>query len=343
MKDSLQIRLFEKIFKQYMKRSDAINQIAETLEVSKDSVYRRIRGKTFLMPNEIMRLALKFKVSIDSLIYQNHDVVLFQYRPMTKPIKSFDEYLKSIFYDIERLHRTPNHRLFYASSDIPIFLFLSVPELTSIKMYIWGRMIWNLDYFKERPFDFDVLPPSSQILAREVSKHYLQIPSTDIWSINILDNTLNQIDYLINIGGFKDLKDAITICDKLLELVMTMKYMAETGKKGSNKANIDASTIDFELYHNEIAHTNNTVMASSDEGKVVFTSYDNPNFLRSTDQQFGKNTERWFKKVVAQSSSISVNTERKRQWFFNVLDSKILTLKKRIELMIDEKQIPLFL
>ncbi len=343
MGKSLQIQLFEHIFRQYPRRSDAVSEIASILNLSKDSTYRRVRGETLLTSEGLMNLALRFKISLDSLIYQNHDVVLFQYRPMTKPIKNFDEYLKDIFYDMKRLHHTPKHRLFYASSDIPIFLFLSIPELTSIKMYIWGRMIWNFDYLKEYAFDFDVLPPSTQILAKEVAKHYYQIPSTDIWSINILDNTLNQIDHLINIGGFKDLNDAIIICEKLLELVNTMKYMAEKGKKGNNKANIDASDIDFELYHNEIAHTNNTVLASSEEGKVIFTSYDNPNFLRSTDQKFGENTEIWFNKVIAQSSSISVNTERKRQWFFNVLDSKVTTLQKRIKLMIEEQQIPIFL
>ena len=342
MEQPLQSLLFERIFKQYIKRSDAVNDIAEALEMSRDSVYRRIRNATLLTPDEIQVLALKFKISLDSLIYSNHDVVLFQYRPMTKPIKHFDQYLKTLFYDFERLYQTPNHQLYYASYELPIFFFFFMPELLSFKMYIWGRMIWELDYLKKYPFDFNLIPQSTHILAKEIAKFYMSIPSKDIWNISIFDNTLNQIDYLVNISAFKDVKDAITVCDKLIELVDLMRIMAETGKKGNSSAAIMASEVSFELYHNEIAYMNNTVMAVSDEGRVLFTSFDNPNFLRSTDQKFNLNTENWFKKVIARSSSISVNTERRRQWFFNVLEKKIVSLRNRIELMTQEESIPSF-
>ncbi len=340
MEKQLLERFFERIFKQYIKRSDAISDIAATLNMTRDSVYRRVRGSTLLTPDEIKILALKFQISLDALIYENHDIVLFQYRSMAKPVKHFDEYLQSLYKDLYRMSKAPNHRLYYASSDLPIFLTFIIPELMSLKMYIWGRMIWDFEYLKDYPFDFDVIPSTTHFLSEKVTKLYMNIPSYDVWNINIFDNTLSQIDYMVNIGAFRNLKDALTVCDKLIELISLMKYMAEKGKKGISKANIDASNIPFELYHNEIAHTNNTVLAVSDEGRVIYTSFDNPNFLKSRDPNFGINSENWFKKLISRSSSISVNTERKRQWFFNYLEMKVKTLKKRINLIVEEQHFP---
>ena len=340
MNNSLQTLLFEQIIGQYHKRADAVNAIAKTLDTSRDSVYRRIRGATLLTPDEIQALTLKFKISLDSLIYEDHNVVLFQYRPMLKPVKDFDEYLKSILKDLDRVHRVANRKLYYASSDFPIFFYFLVPELTSMKMYIWGRMMWEFDYLERYPFHFDLVPQTTHVLAKELIRLYMKIPSVDLWGLNILENTLNQIDYMFNIGAFRDNKDALILLDKLIELIHLLKSMAEHGKKGTNLAAIKASDTPFELYLNDIAFTNNTVLADSDEGHVVFASFDNPNFLKSVDQKFGENTKKWFGKLIARSSSISVNTDRRRRWYFNILENKVMSLRKRLELMINDRTMP---
>jgi hypothetical protein len=340
MDNSFQTAIFERIFKQFHRRSDAVNAIAETLDTSRDSVYRRVRGSTFLTPDEIKSLTLRFKISLDSLIYTNHNIVLFQYRPMLKPIKDFDEYLKSILKDLDRVHRVSNRKLYYASSDFPIFFYFLIPELTSMKMYIWGRMMWDFNYLERYPFHFDLVPQTTHVLAKELIRLYMKIPSVDLWGLNILENTLNQIEYMFNIGAFRDNEDALVLLDKLIELIHLLKMMAETGRKGINLAGIQASDTPFELYLNDIVFTNNTVLADSDEGKVVYASFDNPNFLKSLDQVFGENTKKWFHKLIAQSSSISVNTDRRRRWYFNMLESKIKSLKKRLELMISDNTMP---
>ena len=168
----------------------------------------------------------------------------------------------------------------------------------------------------------------------------MKIPSVDIWGLNILESTLNQIDYMFNTGAFRNSEDALVLLDKLIELIHLLKSMAEHGKKGTSLSAIDASDTPFELYLNDIDFTNNTVLAESDEGYVVFTSFDNPNFLKSVDQKFGENTKKWFGKLTARSNSISVNTDRRRRWYFNVLENKVISLRKRLELMIDDRTIP---
>jgi hypothetical protein len=339
MNSSFQTQLFEQIFTQFVKKSDAINKISETLNMSRDSVYRRVRGTTLLTPDEMKDLALIFRISLDSLIYQENDIVLFQYRPQNRPITSFEEYLKAIVKDFERMYAIPNHRMYYATTEIPLFYFLAIPELRILRMYSWGRMAWELPYLNDLKFSFDIIPQSAHILAQEIVRIYMNMPSTEVWSINILDNTINQINYMVNTGSFKDINDALLICDKLAEFVDLLKLMAKKGKKGATKAAIEASNIDFNLHQNEILPTTNTVLATSEELSVVFSSFAAPNFIKSVDQKFCKNTLEWFNKLTARSVSISITTERQRQWYFNVLHTKVSTLRKRIDLTIQEQGI----
>ena len=69
-------------------------------------------------------------------------------------------------------------------------------------MYIWGRMMWEFDYLEHYPFHFDLVPQTTHVLAKELIRLYMKIPSVDLWGLNILENTLNQIDYMFNIGSF---------------------------------------------------------------------------------------------------------------------------------------------
>jgi len=341
MNQPLQTELFEKIFTQFTKKSDAINTIADTLSMSRDSVYRRVRGTTLLTPDEIKQLSIKFRISLDSLIYNEHDIVLFQYRPQNRPITSYEEYLKDIVKDLTRMNEMPNHRMYYATTEIPLFYFLAIPELRAFRMYFWGKMVWELPYLQDLKFSFDIIPQSAHVLAEEIVRIYMNMPSTEVWSINILDNTINQVNYMVNTGAFKNINDAIMIADKLTEFVALLKLMAEKGKKGHSKAAIEASHVEFDLYQNEILHTNNTVLATSDDLSVVFTSFADPNFVKSVDQKFGKNTQEWFQKLMARSVSISITSERQRQWYFNVLNNKIKALRNRIELAIQDQNIGL--
>lgn len=337
MKKTLQSLFFEKILLQFHKRKDGILDIAKTLDTSRDSVYRRIGSVTPLTPEELEILAVRYKISVDALIYKDHNAVLFEYRPIVKPIRSFDEYLNRILKDLEKIYALHDRKLYYASSaDFPIFFYFLSPELTSMKMYIWGRMMWDFDYLKDYPFDFEIVPLSTHLLAKELIRLYMRIPSVDVWGVNILENTLNQIDYMFNIGAFRENSDALVLCDKLIELIHLLRTMAEVGKKGTSLENIEESKIPFELYLNDIVFTNNTVLSVSEEGKVVFASFDNPNFLKSVDQKFGENTERWFQKLMAQSSLISVNTDRRRRWYFNVLETKVQMLRNRLALSIED-------
>jgi len=84
----------------------------------------------------------------------------------------------------------------------------------------------------------------------------------------------------------------------------------------------------LELYYNEIAPTNITLLAESDTLKGVFTVFDDPNFMFNGDEQFYQYTLNWLKKLRMKSTKISEEAEHIRRIFFNHVTNRIEFYKR---------------
>ena len=54
-----------------------VDEVAEVLNISNDSAYRRIRGEKPIALEEIKKLCIHFKISLDKFMHLNSDSVLF--------------------------------------------------------------------------------------------------------------------------------------------------------------------------------------------------------------------------------------------------------------------------
>lgn len=329
---TLQDYLFESILSKFSKRSEAVDAIAKMFGLGKDAIYRRIRGDTLLTPDEVSHLARAFNVSLDAFAFENNSTVFFNYSPFVQKITSYSDYLQGIHGDLERVAKMPNSKIYYASAEIPLFHYCFFPELIGFKLYVWGRVVWDFEYLRERPFDFDLMTYPVITLTESLLKLYRDIPSIELWSLNITDFTLSQIEYHVISGGFRNPEDALIICDKVMELVNHMQIMAKNGKKSLLNLKSDQSSgASFDLFHNEMVYTNNTIVVSTDAGKAVYTAFGNPNFLKSTDPKMCDFTENWLLKMTGKSIPLSAHAEKTRGWFFNALKRKVEQARKRIE------------
>ena len=81
------------------------DEIAELLNVSKDSAYRRLRGETTLSLAEIQKLCSHFGVSIDRLLGTSTDQITFQYRAVDGVNLTFEDYLNSILGNLHMINK----------------------------------------------------------------------------------------------------------------------------------------------------------------------------------------------------------------------------------------------
>jgi len=169
--------------------------------------------------------------------------------------------------------------------------------------------------------------------AEEICQMYFEMPGTELWNENILINTLNQIKYLASSGTFENIDEALQLCDEFSKLVDHLTLMAEKGKKFSVGSEAIEQNADFNLYHNEISHTSNTILVESDTLESVFTVFDNPNFMVSRDEAIIEYSKDWFEKIQRHAQPVSKDAKRSRMQFFNQIKKKIDFTKKEIEII----------
>jgi hypothetical protein len=331
MQSRLQHDFLEKIFSRFPKKAEAIDYLADLLSLGKDAIYRRARGETPLHPDELDLLANHFRESIDAIAFEHSNTVFMSFNGFTHRIGNFMDYLKDLHVKIDQTARFPDSHFYYASMEIPVFHYMYFPELISFKLYVWGMTTWGLDFLEGKAFDFDLVSYPELKKAEEILQLYNTLESTELWSLGIVDNTLNQIEYVSAVNNFTRPEDALLLCDKLLELTDHMQEMAAQGHKFSLKGGPEAAGAPFHLFHNEMVSTNNTLLVSTPVGQALYTTFENPNFLASTDSRLCRHTEQWLNRVIGKSNAISNQSERARIWFFNRLRRKINGARSRIE------------
>jgi len=314
---SLQIAIFESIVQQFPKKADAVAAVGQLLSLQQNAVYRRMRDETPLLPEEIKLLAQHFQLSLDALVYQKSDKLLFAYPALYETPKNFAEYLNNLATQISALPKV-NGYLKYASAEIPVYHYCFFPEIIAFKLYAWGRT------------------PVAYQAAANFSQHYLNVPSTELWTLNALDNTLSQLAHCVMSGNMKDPKEGLLLCDKLVELVRHLKKMATAGKKFPVDAKTMDKRTDFTLFHNETIYTGNSILVFSDVGNMVYNTFTNPNYIKSANKQAVAEMDAWFDRITTQSELISKHAEKNRQLYFNTLEKKIRRTRLKIERFIEE-------
>jgi len=335
MKNTFQKQFLESILERYPKKSEAVGALCSLLHIGKDAVYRRLRGYTILSADELALLAKTFNISIDSQLTNQTDSVVFSYHPFSSAISSFEDYFVNVAKDLGSLAQSSDVKLYYASTEIPIFYYFLYPELITFKLYIWGRTAWGFDYLEKKPFDFDVVPYPIIRQTDTLLDFYLAIPTVELLNINIINNTLSQIEYCVTSGSFANIDDAILLCDKLVAMLAHIEYMGMKGFKMPLNGKSNESGKSYDLFYNELVYTNNTILIKNkEEAKAVYTSFGNPNFLKSTDARICAYTEEWFLKIMSKSEVISVHGAKSRATYINRLSRQIKAVKSRIEMYI---------
>jgi len=332
---SLQIKLLNAVAESYPKHSQAVTDLCALLNIGRDGAYRRFRDKTALHISEIELLVKTYSISMDRLLYDDVENIIFSFDAIKNPISDYWQWFEPIAEDLKSVRAAPESSFTYISSEILIFYQLMAPELLSFKLFTWGTTIWELPWLQNKKYEIEYLDPDLPARIKSMAEDYIQIKSTEIINTGFLDNTIKQIKYFLQIGKFKKPKQAFKLMDYLRDLIIHLERMAEEGFKFLPDTNPVVSNAGLELYYDEMLHSNNTIFVQTAVGNAIYTNYDTPNFIKSVDSALLKHSDQWLEKVIRQSIPLHGNNERNRKWFFNQLHKKIEHANKEIEVIIE--------
>lgn len=306
-----------------------VEELADLLNTSNDSAYRRMRGETLLSIDEIARICAHFKVPFETSSQTNAQSVSFNYFKLEGKKENFKIWLTSLCDNVKQIGNLKDNSILYAADDVPIWHHFHNADLAAFKIFYWLKSIVNDPFYADQKFDPSIIDPEYIAAAKQLLVNYNQIKSAEIWSEDTLNSTLKQVEYFWESGFFKNKEDALKICDAIDIEIDLLKTKAERESKLDSKDN--KFEPNFMLYRCEVMIGNNTILSEIGHSKIIYVSNNTFNMMSTTSPDFVEENERWLKNLIRQSVLISGVSEKQRNQFFKILKGKIEALRNSIQ------------
>ena len=305
-----------------------VDELADLLSLSYDSVYRRIRGEQPLALHELRQICSHYHISIDQVLQLHNETVVFHAPAVNQDAIIFLDYLKGLLQQLKYFNSFKEKEMLYLCKDLPLWQFYLYPDLAAFKTFFWSKTLLNKSEYGQKHFSLsgDSFDEYFRI-GQELNKEYNQIPSIELWNRESINSTLSQIEYYHDSGMFQTEEDFERVVDSFTKTLDHLELQAEMGVKflpGSGDLG-HRSTIKF--FINEVVLGSNTILAEIDKKKLSFISYNVFSYLSTKDPRFNESTFRAFHTLASRSTLISSAGEKERNKFFNALRSKVAGLK----------------
>src|SRR5687767_6329484 len=218
------IKLQEELFRQIRDRlppeANIADVISDVLHLSTDSAYRRIRGETPLVLEELASLCQHFGMSLDGLFGNSNNSVVFENIRVHYNNYSYSNYLDSIIQLFESMKNLEEKEIIYISKDLPVFHNFYFRPLNAFRYYFWMKIQFLHPDFKDKLFDFEILPPVIEEKSKKLIQNYCLIPSTEMWNIESINSTLSQIEFSRTSGHFRNREDVVKIYEAVESTIL---------------------------------------------------------------------------------------------------------------------------
>ena len=324
LKNEHQKALFDLIKKKTPENPTLVDDIAGLLEISTHSAYRRIRGEKLLDFEEFVFLCNHFQIPLDSFVpMTNGKYIQCRYTPMDlRNEENYISYLRDMLRNLEDVRLKPDGEVVLSAVDVPLFHYGACKELVLFIIFSWNSGVYG---FTGKYEEFVAKYDFTEILNyyEKIANAYLQVPSTEIWTIGTVDRLIKLLGYHSEMGHFMDENFPFFLCEQLLGLIGTLKQWTGEGVKGSNGK-------PFKLYIIEIHLSNTFILFKKDGATNCALKLFTINHFDTSDPKFCREAEQWLNNTTRRAVLISGASERERHKFFTGKRRKVHALVEMI-------------
>lgn len=301
-------------------------EIADILEISTDSAYRRIRGETDLSIDEVYKLTKKYNISIDGIFSNLGDTVTFAYTKLTDSADNFDKYLNRIYGHVKAIGSFSEKKITYIAEEVPLFYSFFSDKLTQFKLFYWQRSVLNVPDYQGKKFEFGIVPEHQVKLAMSALEEYQKIPSVEVWTHETIHTVLKQVEFYVDSGVFKNKNDALEIIEEIRTMAQYLEKCAESGRK-----EVSSKEENLLLYNSEVVLGTNCIYINTGPARYAYITFNTLNSLTTNNHEFCEETEHWVKNIIKKSTLISGVAEKQRFQFFSKMYKNIDNSFERIK------------
>jgi hypothetical protein len=327
----LQIQIFQQLKTKLPTDKSVVDELATILDVSTDSAYRRIRGEKLLTIDELHRLAVHFRLSVDQLFGLQSDEYLFAGKFLSHKNFQFDAYLASILFQMKYINSFKEKKLYWLCKDIPLHYHFHFREIAAYKHYVWMKGIVDAPEFARKKFSLEDYPDEFFEIGKKCLELYSKVNTVEIWNFESVISTMRQIDFYYDMNGFKDESEVILIYEGLEKLMLHLDKQATLGYKFIVEDGEQVVGGTHEMYLNEIIIGDNSILAVLDGTKAAFIIHTVMNLMMTRDVRFCQNLQDSMENLMRKSTLISSVGERERSRFFKHIRNRIAARKEKIK------------
>ena len=315
-----QVFFFQQLKNQIAPHLSIVDEVADLLNISKDSAYRRIRGEKPIDLEEIQILCIHFNVSLDKILNLKSDAFIFTGNLKDDSENSFENWLNNVHQLLQWLNSFENKHVYFLIKDIPPFLHFQIPELAAFKFFFWMKSILYYESLKGVKFKID--DPRYKVytvISNKIIELYNNLPITEIWNIESINSSLRQIEFYHDVGSFANIEDVRLLYLKIEELVNHLEKQADLGVRFTIGQEPKNNSPEYRLFVNELILGDNTFLVEIDNVRTTFLNHSVLYFVATRDEKFNNAMSVNLDNLMRKSTLISKVCEKERIQFFNRL------------------------
>lgn len=320
---------YQETFIKYLKRSASENislaeDLAEILNVSKDSAYRRLRNETPLTIDEAMVICDHFNIDLSAFFEMKYETIPFKFSKLYSGNKDMHTYLDGIFQMVKMGYALKTD-VVLAAEDIPVFHHFESPVLAGFKIFYWQKAVLNDESLIGQKYHVRLVHPDLLDIANQIAATYNELNTIEIWTEDSVNSTLSQVLYFAESGQFEDRDYALLVLNEVRKMVDGLLRKAERSSK-----TLDDNR-NFTLYNSEVRIGNNSIYIESENEQRVFISHNTFNTISTDNKNFCKETNLWMSNLMKKSTPINDVSEKHRYQFFRKIAMKIDETEDKIQ------------
>ncbi|OAV42739.1 hypothetical protein [Lewinella sp. 4G2] len=326
-------RNFQQVFlsrlqSRFRNRSELVQGVGETLHIGRDAVYRRLRGDTFLTAEELILLSRTFRVPVDEGRDMSKVPLIYYYNSIEETSDD-EDYFANLSRHTKWITDLDRVWVDFATPELPIFYAMATPTLRAFKVFTYGISTWRLRKWEGLTFHPDLISPQTNAHIDAIVDNVNAMAGRELWSIGILDVTLRQITYMQQTGRLTDPDLTDLLFTELEEIVSHLEAMTRAGKRFKLGETPTVDSPDFQVFHNELSHTNGSVIVTSVEKNALFSTLMSPNYVMSDDSRVLTDAKKWFDRLARTGNSLNKDTGKYTTRYFWQLRQQVQIARER--------------
>ncbi len=323
MQSTVQSKLLELVKTRIGGNISYVDELASLLEVSRDSIYRRVRGETELSLQEAVIICNNYGISIQEVIGEESNVFTFHARLVDPNEFNIHQWLESMLVNLNQLNAFPGEKeMVNYTKDLPVFFYFNYPNLSAFKMYFWMRTLMSDPKFQHANFEPAIISQELIALGKRIWQKYSEIPSVEIWSDETIIVTLKQIAFYVECGYFERPSDANILLDEFQEFLNDSKEWMKYGEKPGGAK--------FEVYRNDILIGDNSILFKlGDNQRISFLTV-GMNIFQNSSPRLTRHLEKFYTNLMEKAVLISSTGEKERNRFYRRNQEYLAEIRNRL-------------